>query len=258
MSQAIGVTVSFTESLGFQIIGNFLQTICSPYPIPIIRQLGNTAPGVNNRVPEPIAGDFIIMSSVYNPRLAYNITSYVDNIIVGSISGTTLTVTQVIKGSVPIGALIFDGNNPPQIAPNTVILSQLSGNPNGTGTYSVSVSQTLNSQNLYPGVRTDIAPSQWVVQLDIHGPNSMQNVRTIDSLFRSDYATQFFASQNFPGAPLYAGEPMQIPFENAEQQMEYRWVMELNMDVYIAIGTPQQFADQIVVTPIEVSPQSIT
>ncbi len=234
-------------------LGSFLQSICVPAPLTIVRQLGGTASNSNNRVPQPIAADFLIMSSIGMPRLSYNITTYMDNIVTGAIAGTTLTVTSITKGNVPLGTLLFDGNNPQKVAPNTIILSQISGTPNGLGTYEVSVSQTVASETMYPGVRSDIAPAQWTVQLDIHGPNSMQNVRIIDTLFRSDYGTDYFNNAGFPGAPLYCSDPRQAPFENAEQQMEYRWVMDVNLDLYVTIGTPQQFASSVTVKTIQAS-----
>jgi hypothetical protein len=56
----------------------------------------------------------------------------------GSISGTTLTVTSVIRGTVGEG-MIIRGET---ITEGTTILSQLSGSTGGVGTYQVSISQT--------------------------------------------------------------------------------------------------------------------
>lgn len=255
MANPPGFIASFAEAQGFQAIGNFLQAIAAPYPLVVIRQLGNTGPGLNSRVPQPINADFIIMSSIMLPRLSYNITTFADNIFVGSISSTTLTVTSITNGSVPIGALLVDGNYPPGIATNTVIQSQLTGTPGGVGTYALSVSQTVASRNLYAGLRQDDVPSEWVVQLDVHGPNSMNNTKLIDTLFRSDFGVSFFASQGFPVVPLYCGDPRQAPWENAEQQIEFRWTMDLHLQVDMVVSSPQQFADQVVVKPIEAAVQ---
>jgi hypothetical protein len=250
MAQPPGVLISFTEAQGFTVLGNFLQSICGPSPLPVIRQIGNTAPGVNSRVPEPIGGDFIVMSSLSQPRLATNLTTYADNIFSGSITGTTLTVSAVTRGVVPIGALFIDSNFPSGVAPGTTIVSQLNDTSCGVGTYKVSKAQTLTARMLYAGIRTDIAAAEWLVQLNVHGPNSGNNVRTIDTLFRSEYAVDYFTAQKQPIAPLYCDDPRQATWENAEQQMEFNWTIDLHMEIDVAIGTQQQFADRVKVPAI--------
>jgi hypothetical protein len=249
---APGVFASFTEADGFKVIGNFLQAYCAPYSLIVIRAIGNTAPGVNSRVPEPIEGDFIVMSSMSQPRLATNLSEYVDNIFVGSILGDLLTVTALTRGSIEVGSLLFDGNWPQKIAAGTTIKKQLNGTPNGAGAYEVSVSQTLAAENLYAGIRTDIAAAEWIVQLDVHGPNSMNNSRLIDTLFRSEVAVDFFFTQNPQIVPLYSDDPRQSPFQNEEQQIEFRWTIDLHMQINVTISTPQQFADQIKIKTIAV------
>jgi hypothetical protein len=246
-----GITSSFTEAQGFQAVGNFLQSICSPTPIEVIRQIGNTAPGVNNRVPEPINGDFIVMSSLRQPRLATNLETYADNVFVGSVAANALTVTSITRGSVPLGAILLDGTYPPILLPNTTILSQLMGTAGGIGVYMLSNSQTLSSQTLYAGVASRVAAAQWTVQVDIHGPNSMNNARVVETLTRSEYAVDFFAGQNPAIVPMYAGDPHQAPWQNEEQQIELRWVLDLEFQINVIIGTPQQFADQVKVTTVE-------
>jgi hypothetical protein len=252
MAEPPGVTLSFAEAQGFELLGEFLQTICAPSPITVVRAIGNTAPGVNTRVPEPIVGDFVILTQgPSQTRLEWNETSYADNVLTGSISGTTLTVSSVAKGAVPIGALLFDGNWPQVVIPNTVVQQQLTGDPGGIGTYQVSVSQQLNTEALYAGQRSDVAAAEWVVQLDIHGPNSSNNVRAVATMFRSDYATDWFAAQGLQIAPLFCDDGRYLPFENAEQQMEFRWVMEAHFQVGAVVTTPQQFFTQAKVETVE-------
>lgn len=62
--------------------------------------------------------------------------------ITGSISGTTLTVSDTVTGTVAVGQIIT-GNN---VAANTTITGFLSGTNGGDGTYSVSTSQTVVSE----------------------------------------------------------------------------------------------------------------
>jgi hypothetical protein len=59
----------------------------------------------------------------------------------GSISGTTLTVSSVITGTIGAGMIIKNS----QVVEGTKIIGQLSGTTGSTGTYQISVSQTVNN-----------------------------------------------------------------------------------------------------------------
>lgn len=257
MSGPPGVTLSLTESQCFQALGQFLQAVCSPAPITVVRAVGSTAPGSNVRVPEPVAGDFVVMSSLRAERLETNETAFSDNVSTGSIAGTTLTVTALTRGLLAPGQLLIDYDYPSgNILPGTTIVSQLTstepgGAPGGTGTYQVSVSQALASETLYSGTRSDQVGTEWTVQIDCHGPNSFNNINTIDALFRSEFGVNFFESTGFWIAPLHCDVAGQMPFENAEREIEYRWVCELHLEIVPIVMTPQQFAQQIQVKNIE-------
>lgn len=253
MAEPPGLALSFTEAQGFQIIGQFLQSICAPSPISVIRQRGETAPGQNVNVPEPASDDFILMSSLSQERLEFNETSFADNLFIGSISGSILTVTAITRGTVAIGAILRDLASPTHIAVNTMVGQQLNGSPGGIGQYAVSPSQSVEQEPIYGGVRSDLAGTKWTVQLDVHGPNSMNNARVIETLFFSEVATDYFTATGLPIAPLYCGEPTQAPFQNAEQQIEYRWVIDLCLEIGAIVSTPQQFADTVKVHTVEAS-----
>jgi hypothetical protein len=85
----------------------------------------------------------------------------------------------------------------------------------------------------------------------VHGPNSLNNVNTIDALFRSEYGVDFFAATGFWIAPLWIDTAGQMPFENAESEVEYRWVMEAHLNVVPIVTTPQQFAQEVQVDTVE-------
>jgi hypothetical protein len=86
----------------------------------------------------------------------------------GSISGTTLTVSSIISGSpgIAAGMIISSGTSvtgTSTVTPGTSIVGQLSGSTGGTGTYQVSISQTVLSGNM------NIAPvNQGFVQVQIN------------------------------------------------------------------------------------------
>lgn len=206
--------------------------------------------GQINRVPEPISSDFIIMTPIRQARLSTNDTTYVDNIFTGSISGTTLTITKIIQneGSFLTGMILLDETN--LIAPGTFLGNPINLNPDGTGTYNVYPAQNLVSETVYAGLRQDLVPTQLTIQIDIHGPNSGDNAKIIEGLFRSDYAFDIIESGNFAIAPLYSSDARQVPFINAEQQYEYRWSLDLELQIDPIISTPEQFADKLTTTSI--------
>ena len=76
--------------------------------------------------------------------VAYINTTYSQLEVVGSISGTTLTVSSVVLGTVTPSSVIRGQN----IVTGTTIVSQLSGTTGGVGTYEVSVSQTVASTTI--------------------------------------------------------------------------------------------------------------
>ena len=66
--------------------------------------------------------------------------------ITASISGTTMTVTAVGAVALAVGQFIYVSSG--AVASGTYIVSQLTGTTGSTGTYQVSVSQTLTSSSL--------------------------------------------------------------------------------------------------------------
>jgi hypothetical protein len=66
--------------------------------------------------------------------------------VVGSISGNTLTVTSVVNGVLAVGNALTDGSG--VVMPGTVITGFVHGSLGGTGTYTVSKTQTISSETL--------------------------------------------------------------------------------------------------------------
>ena len=238
-------TLSLTEAQALTALRAFLLSVVQA-PTVVIR-------AENNRVPEPKGSNFIVMTPLFQERLETNETAYHDNIVVGAISGNTLAVSSVIRGTISVGNLLTDGNWPNTIAAGTVITAFGSG-AGGTGSYLVAPSQSVASETIYAGVRADQVATKLTVQLDIHGPASGDNTKVIEALFRSEIGVQGFDASE-PGysvIPLYCGDARQAPFLNAEQQYEYRWSIDACVQINPVIGTPQQFADQIKIAAIEV------
>lgn len=93
---------------------------------------------------------------------AYNLIAVGDSTIgfaglwTASISGTVMTVTAVGAGVLPIGGGIYY----PGVSNGTIIVSQLTGTPQGIGTYLLNISQSASSQRMssVPVVSTAYLP----------------------------------------------------------------------------------------------------
>lgn len=200
-----------------------------------------------NRVPEPAVPDFVTMTPIMQSRLETNVDSYRDVSFTASIAGNTMTVTAVAFGSLAVGQTVFGVN----VADGTKIIALGSG-IGGVGTYTVSQAQTVASEKMASGAKIFLQPTKIMVQLDVHGPNSADNSQTISTLFRDDFAVQAFKASGFDVTPLFASDPRQLPYVNENQQTENRWVIDVHMQANPTIRAPQEFADQLDITLIDV------
>jgi hypothetical protein len=203
--------------------------------------------GQQNRVPEPASGDFVIITPIRRRRLATNLDQLEDVQFTASISGSTMTVTAVEIGELTPGATVYGAN----VALNTVVVSQQSGTPGGTGIYQVAPSQSVVSEVMGAGAQNYTQSTEIVFQLDVHSANVLDSAdmaQVISTLARDSFAVDQFASQvpNYGVVPLHADDPRQVPFYNsAESQWETRWLLEFLVQVNQVVSAPQQAADAI-------------
>lgn len=111
----------------------------------------------------------------------------------GTISGNTLTVSEVFFGTVSEGQVIFTYTaTPPDpgVAPGTIITAQTSGTPGGVGTYTVSGSPQTTGPNYI------IASPQLNGQLTINTPYStgFGDARGVES---DKFGNIWYATTNF-------------------------------------------------------------
>jgi hypothetical protein len=198
----------------------------------------------DNQVPEPKSANYVLMNNPMFGRFSTNVDTFTDVAFIGSIAGTTLTITAVQFGIIAVGQVMFGVG-----LVTATFITALGTGTGGVGTYTVSAAQTLASVTLAAGSETLLQPTRVTVQLDIHGPGSSDNAQTISTLFRDDYAVQQFATSGFDIAPCYADDPRSVPFQNGEQQWEVRYVVDAVMQVNQLIsGVPTQFAAALGVT----------
>jgi hypothetical protein len=201
--------------------------------------------GQDNRVPEPVGPDFMEFWPLHRLRLSTNYDDFIDTFFTGSITATTLTVTAVAYGAIGVGSPIFG----PTVAAGTSVTALGTGT-GGVGTYTVSASQAVSSGPLAAGLKSVEQDSTTTYQIDVHGPNSADNAALITSLFRDQYGVDAFSAATGV-SPLYADDPRQMAFINAEQQFEDRWIVDATMQVsQIITGIPQRFFTSAVISAI--------
>lgn len=196
--------------------------------------------GQDNRVPEPAVDDFIVMWPIRKERLETNVDSYVDAKFIGSIVGNVLTVSAVAWGEIVVGRQLFGVG----VAANTVVTGVGTGS-GGIGTYTVSVVQNVPEETMACGVSQMLQPTNLTMQLDVHGSNASDNVQIISTAFRDAYAVEQFDNSGVDVGPLYAEDPRQVPFINEEEQYEFRWTIELHLQLNASVNVPLQFADAV-------------
>lgn len=209
----------------------------------------NVIQGQINRVPEPEDIDFIVMTPVFRTRLALNIDTFVDVQFVGSIAGKVLTVTSIAFGTIEIGAVLLGA----AVRPFTGIQAQTAGVPGSTGTYLLSISQSIPvEQKMAAGLESLLQKTRVDIQLDFHGDNAEDYAQIVSTLLRDDRGVTFFAGLGHGISPLYTTDPHQTPFINEQQQYEYRWTMEAHLQINPVVQLSQEFADTLNIGIVDV------
>lgn len=222
--------------------------------------------GQVNRVAEPAGSDFVVMTPTMRRRLETNVDLYADCAFVASVSGSTLSVTQMLHGTVVVGRQLSGLGVPA----GTTVAGTITGT-GGTGTYALSGAiGTIGSETMACGALFAMQPTEITVQCDFHGPSSADNVQIASTLFRDDFAIQQFGavappvgwqllapgdtlSEIYVGiAPLYADDPRQSPFIDAESQYEDRWTLDACLQANQIVTAPQQFAATVRISPTSI------
>lgn len=100
--------------------------------------------------------------------------------------------------------------------------------------------------------QTHTRSTRWDVQLDFYGPSAADNANLIATLMKSDYACGQIEASGLSMDPLYAEEPRQIPFVNAENQYEKRWTVQCALQFNPTVVVSQQFATSLEVIPANI------
>lgn len=205
--------------------------------------------GQVSRVPEPIVADYVVMTAGRRGRIETNVDEYEDTVFTASIADKVMTVTEVQLGAIKVGATVFGVD----VLGATKIVSFGDGTDGGPGTYNLNKAQTIGEATLSAGQKVITQSTEFPVQLDVHGSHSADYSQIITTMLRDSYAAAFFADLDCGVAPLHADDAKQIPFPNAEQQWEDRWVIEAFLQVNPEVRVPQQFAGEAVITTLPIA-----
>lgn len=101
-------------------------------------------------------------------------------------------------------------------------------------------------------LNTYMEPTELSVQIDVHGPISADYAQMITTVWRSEYATEFFDARPEAVQVLTADDPRQLAFETGEKQIEDRWSIAALLQVNPVVTTVQQFADAVEIGLVEI------
>jgi hypothetical protein len=114
------------------------------------------------------------------------------------------------------------------------------------------ISTNIDDFDSVDGETDLLQPIQLTVQIDVHGPSSADNTQIITTLFRDPYGVNALQALNENITPLFTSEPRQMPFTDGEQQLEERWIIEVNIEVNQTVVVPQDSATVVEIDVINV------
>jgi hypothetical protein len=204
--------------------------------------------GQQNRAAEPVNPWFVVMTPISFRRLSTNVDEAQDCKFVASIADTEMTVTELDDGALAVGNQIFG----PGVAAGTRVAAFDSGS-GGIGTYDVAPPQTVASEIMSAGTKTMTQNVQVTIQCDFHSPDFIAGdfAQTVSTALRDEFGVNFFAGLAAPlngVVPLYGDDPKQTPFVNAENAYEWRWVLDVELEVEQVVTVPQLYADSVIPT----------
>lgn len=246
---AIVVAIRPNQADIFTIFGTFISNL--------VADNVEVAQGQTNRVSPSAGTNYIVMWPLRVGLMSTTSDSYIDSAFTGAIAGTTLTVSAVrtTAGPIQTGAMLYG----PGVALGTKILARLTG-AGGVGTYSLTGgAQTVASELMAAGLKGLTGENDVVIQVDVHGPGAWDTAQTIVQAFRDDTGVQMFnaawvdqlGNSNYGLQPLYAEEPIQLPFTNENDQVEDRYTLRLHMQATQTFYVSQDFADSVETTIID-------
>lgn len=108
---------------------------------------------------------------------------------------------------------------------------------------------TYDQTNPAPTTKTLEQGLKLTVQIDCFGPQSHDWANMLSTILRDEEGCIALAPSC---QPLYADEARMIPLVAGEEQWEERWMVEANLQMNPVVTAPQQYADALELTLINV------
>lgn len=151
------------------------------------------------------------------------------------------------------------GNWLESIFPSTTIIRKGQQNQSAPPNCSFALMTIINRERLATNgwdytetTRNVTEQTKFSVQVSVFGKGAGDLIQAATALWRDMNAVDFFAASGMPIAPLYASDPRQLGFINAEKQYEDNWSADFQLQANITLNVPQQFADKLTIDTIEV------
>jgi hypothetical protein len=97
------------------------------------------------------------------------------------------------------------------------------------------------SYDVENGTQTQSRTAAWRYQIDCYGEEAASLADSLSTVFRSEWACDYFREHDDIMQPLYASNPRQLPFVNNSQQYEQRWSFDINVQPNAQTTLPQVF-----------------
>lgn len=109
---------------------------------------------------------------------------------------------------------------------------------------------SFDASNGPPATANVEAEYEYTFQIDCYGPTSNAWATMLSTLLRDEYAVNQLSPNGV--TPLYADEARMIPSVYGEQQYEERWSLDARFQMNPVTTVPQQFADALELTMVNV------
>lgn len=221
---------SLADDAVIQALGDFLDAVLPGY--------AGSVQGQDNRVAQPKGANYAVLTPMMQRRLSTNVDVWADCAFTGSADAQgRLSVSSVLLGVISAGMPLYGLG----VAPGTTV---------GMDSASIAPAAVLPFATYACGGIAATQATDVTVQCDLYGPASADNAAVLSTLFRGVWAADWFEAQGWAGkglTPLYADDPRQMPFWNAESQNENRWSIDVHMQADRTVTVPQDFADRVTI-----------
>ncbi len=93
------------------------------------------------------------------------------------------------------------------------------------------IKRLATNTDAFPTITTEtiLQPMEFSMRVDCYGATACDTAQLLGAVFRDELAVDAFSGSGYDIAPLYAGDPIQMPVVTGEDQYLERWTFEIYM-----------------------------